>query len=583
MQREVHCAKYSLAEVASHKTKSDCWVVLHGIVYDVTEFLDQHPGGVSALCKEGRAGNDITLPFERIGHSENAKALLKNLQVGILDNDETEELDTGEETRLLSSTELESGEALNEQEHAIMWHAKRRRDIMRDHPEVQNLFGSNPVTSIIGLLTVIVHCYTCIYVQRPDVSWLFMLFLAASVGAVCKMYQFAVNHDICHGTAGSWLEKHDVFKRSAMQILTLPSIGGSMHTYYEFQHIGHHSGLGTQSVNEVKGHDTWHSSTENGGNFLESDGKESEPEVYTEQSLRRLMFFPDGDGDLFAVGTLSLGKILIHWGSPTGAMSYRRYLGDGIMDDFHNWVVLKALTVQAGHFFHHLLMTLVMLQVILFPPFLSLPVFLFPNYTAHVVLSFLRSKFGKLREEFSKECEELLVTESIKLFSSVAVHVYLWVGLAWWLLYGRIDGSNGEIFNIWSCAKGYVYLHLSDLFLYGFCFHPFMGYFLGVHRSRGHGFESNKKSDPVDGIATPSDDGGCQPTMSTYSYWAAVFSMNLTHHVEHHDFPMVPWNRLPQVTKLAPEYYENLEQSPGFCSTIYRWFFHSKGWTYACQ
>lgn len=34
-----------------HKLESDCWIVLHGEVYDVTEFLDNHPGGKKEIMK----------------------------------------------------------------------------------------------------------------------------------------------------------------------------------------------------------------------------------------------------------------------------------------------------------------------------------------------------------------------------------------------------------------------------------------------------------------------------------------------------------------------------------------------------
>ena len=71
--------------------------------------------------------------------------------------------------------------------------------------------------------------------------------------------------------------------------------------------------------------------------------------------------------------------------------------------------------------------------------------------------------------------------------------------------------------------------------------------------------------------------------MSTYGRLAAVATLNLTYHCEHHDFPGVPWNRLPEVRRLAPEFYDGLEQSPGFCATIWRWALHSEGWSYACH
>lgn len=35
---------FSLEEVAKHNQKNDCWLVLEGKVYNVTEFVGIHPG-----------------------------------------------------------------------------------------------------------------------------------------------------------------------------------------------------------------------------------------------------------------------------------------------------------------------------------------------------------------------------------------------------------------------------------------------------------------------------------------------------------------------------------------------------------
>ncbi|KAI3402151.1 hypothetical protein diail_80 [Diaporthe ilicicola] len=51
-------------EVAKHSTKKDCWVVVHGKAYDVTEFLPEHPGGMKIILKY--AGKDATEEFEPI-------------------------------------------------------------------------------------------------------------------------------------------------------------------------------------------------------------------------------------------------------------------------------------------------------------------------------------------------------------------------------------------------------------------------------------------------------------------------------------------------------------------------------------
>ena len=45
----------------------------------------------------------------------------------------------------------------------------------------------------------------------------------------------------------------------------------------------------------------------------------------------------------------------------------------------------------------------------------------------------------------------------------------------------------------------------------------------------------------------------------TYSYYgpANKIALNVYHHNEHHDFPAVPWNNLPEVRKTASELYED--------------------------
>jgi sphingolipid delta-4 desaturase len=53
----------------------------------------------------------------------------------------------------------------------------------------------------------------------------------------------------------------------------------------------------------------------------------------------------------------------------------------------------------------------------------------------------------------------------------------------------------------------------------------------------------------------------------TYSYYGPLnkLSFNMGYHNEHHDFPQVPWSRLPAVRAAAPEFYDHL--------------YHHRSWT----
>ena len=67
---------------------------LNDRVYDVTKFLDDHPGGEIILIRN--AGIDSTEEFEEIGHSSDARELLKEYLIGELQEaDKKGTVDTG--------------------------------------------------------------------------------------------------------------------------------------------------------------------------------------------------------------------------------------------------------------------------------------------------------------------------------------------------------------------------------------------------------------------------------------------------------------------------------------------------------
>ncbi|KAM5263332.1 cytochrome b5 type B [Ctenodactylus gundi] len=71
---------YRLEEVAKHNTLEELWMVIHGRVYDVTLFLKEHPGGEEVLLEQ--AGVDASESFEDVGHSSDAREMLKQYYIG---------------------------------------------------------------------------------------------------------------------------------------------------------------------------------------------------------------------------------------------------------------------------------------------------------------------------------------------------------------------------------------------------------------------------------------------------------------------------------------------------------------------
>jgi len=53
--------EFTAAEVAQHKSVTDCWLIISGRVYDVTEFLSRHPAGGKIIQMHG--GRDCTSAF----------------------------------------------------------------------------------------------------------------------------------------------------------------------------------------------------------------------------------------------------------------------------------------------------------------------------------------------------------------------------------------------------------------------------------------------------------------------------------------------------------------------------------------
>lgn len=58
----------------------------------------------------------------------------------------------------------------------------------------------------------------------------------------------------------------------------------------------------------------------------------------------------------------------------------------------------------------------------------------------------------------------------------------------------------------------------------------------------------------------------------TYSYYGPLnkIAFNVGFHNEHHDFSYVPWNKLPEIKKTAPEFYDNLTYHTSWAALVWK-------------
>ncbi|KAG7101681.1 Cytochrome b2 like protein [Verticillium longisporum] len=57
-----------LSEIRHHDVEGDCWIAIHGKVYDITNLLDSHPGGKAILLRY--SGADASVPFDEVHPKE---------------------------------------------------------------------------------------------------------------------------------------------------------------------------------------------------------------------------------------------------------------------------------------------------------------------------------------------------------------------------------------------------------------------------------------------------------------------------------------------------------------------------------
>jgi len=79
---------FAPSDVSSHDNYNDCWLIINNSVYDVTDFLGQHPGGAGEIIPH--CGKESTQAFATQdrgpggGHSAQATDMLGAYLIGTI-------------------------------------------------------------------------------------------------------------------------------------------------------------------------------------------------------------------------------------------------------------------------------------------------------------------------------------------------------------------------------------------------------------------------------------------------------------------------------------------------------------------
>lgn len=111
---------------------------------------------------------------------------------------------------------------------------------------------------------------------------------------------------------------------------------------------------------------------------------------------------------------------------------------------------------------------------------------------------------------------------------------------AWEVINFVVQGAADVL--VWKWLGNYAFAYLLVGTIIGFGPHPMAGHVISEH----YLFRDN---------------------VATHSYYGPLnlLLFNAGHHVEHHDFPYIPFTRLHKVKEIAPEFYNHLPYHSSLC------------------
>lgn len=113
-------------------------------------------------------------------------------------------------------------------------HMQRNRDILKNHPEIKELFGVTPVTAFYAILLIAIQLLLAVYLRHSP--WWLLLPISYFIGGTINHALFVILHECTHNL----VFKKPIWNRVMALIVNFPQFFPSSMQFFKY-HMLHHT------------------------------------------------------------------------------------------------------------------------------------------------------------------------------------------------------------------------------------------------------------------------------------------------------------------------------------------------------
>lgn len=208
--------KYTWQEVAKHNTPESLWVIIDEKVYDVTQFLDKHPGGREMMLLS--AGRDCTHLFQMYHClSERAPKYLASYEIGVFDSSKGTEFPV-----------------FNKDDKGFYTTMTKR---VKEYFDKTGKDPKNPIPGMMRAIPMYAIAFFSIWIMNNmNIPLVLQILAALTYGVFQVLPLMHIMHDASHAAIGHSEIWWNSIGKLTMDIMS----GGSMMSWLHQHVVGHH-------------------------------------------------------------------------------------------------------------------------------------------------------------------------------------------------------------------------------------------------------------------------------------------------------------------------------------------------------